>query len=204
MPADFTKSSSLPCDAPRLDQPPRGITMWQEPGGATVIRVRMFSLAAFGVLFLALFWIGLWSPYLLDVRGEVAVKFGHELKIARFDFPLRGFWLLLAPVGFIGGIYFAGWTIYRFFGKCEIRINAGEVRFFKGVGALGWTRRFFTNTTESVGMRVTGHRESGGEDKPICRLFVTMDNGRKIQFPSLETTQEKWLAFALKKLLDSP
>ena len=100
----------------------------------------------------------------------------------------------------VAGLWLVLFTFFYLFGRIEIRLDAGEGRFFKGIGPLGRVRRFDKKSVKSVGIYVTGHH-SGRHRTPIYNLLVEMNNGRKITFSHLGKKRETWLAFALNKIL---
>jgi len=197
------KNSSLaPNDELSLDHPPRGIKMEHTFDGIAVIKIRMFSIiAAFGLLFIALFWNGITSIFVCLNIGLTAAHFGWELPdfflfkdgAQSPDVPFWFLWLFLTPFIAIG-LHVIYLTVFHCFGRCEIRISASEGSVFNGFGPLGRTKHFSPQSVKSVGMRESRHVER-------YALTIEMNNGREIRLPDLGKMRETWLVFALGKIL---
>ena len=196
------RASAVPCDELHIDHPPRGIKMWRDFDGATVINVRMFSRGAFGALLTTLFWNGITSIFVGEAISLTVAKFGIDFKFLDGDWggsppPLWFFWSFLTPFIAIG-LYMVYWTVFHFWGRLEIRLRANEGSFFKGFGSLGRTQRFSSQSVKSMGMNKSSYEIN---DEPVYNLAIKMNNGRIIKFPQLGTMRETWLAFALEKIL---
>jgi len=209
MSTDYIKNiQSIPYEVPHIDQPPHGIRMEQTYDGTAIITVRMFSGWAFIVLFSALFWNGLLSVFVAALVVNTAANVGYPIQYP-FSFiqqgtgsssPLWLEWIIFTPF-IIAGMGLIYWTLFSFFGKCEIRYRAGEGNYYRGFTPFGRKQHFTPKIITSLGRRVVARDDDGD---PIWRFCVTMDNGREIMFPRLDPTQEDWLAFALEKILGLP
>ena len=193
--------SNVPRDELHMDTPPRGITMERTYDGTTVIKARIFSSSAFGILFFTLFWNAITSVFVAFAIAMTAAKFGYDLGFGGewegSPPPLWFFWLFLSP--FIGvGLFMIYLTLFKFLGKCVIHINAGEGSLFKGIGLLGGTQRFSPQSVKSVVIGETSYQVNG---HALSQLTIKMNNGREIKFPTLDIMHETWLAFALRKIL---
>ena len=210
MSTDYTKEpkptrrvSVVTRDELHIDHPPRGIKMWREDDGATVIKVRMFSRGAFGALLTTLFCNGITSIFVGEAISLTLAKFGIDFRFMNGKWeggsppPLWFLWLFLTPFIAIG-LYMVYWTAFHFCGRLEIRIRPNEGSFFKGFGSLGRTQRFSPQSVKSMGMNKSSYEIN---DKPVYNLAIKMNNGRIIKFPQLGTMRETWLAFALEKIL---
>ena len=204
---DYTKdtvnhASPVPCDELRLDHPPRGIKMERTHDGATVIKVRMFSLLAFGDLAAALFCNFIVSTFVCHAISVTAARFGYDAQLMSGDWndgskpPWWFLWLILTPFIVIGF-----WLIYRtvfsFFGKVEVLLGPGEGSVFKGFGRFGRTQRFFPQAVKSVDWN-QARIVFNNQNYP---LTIEMNNAREIKFPFLGKMRETWLDFALNKIL---
>jgi len=211
MSTDYTKAtprraSAVPRDEFQIDHPPRGIKLKQEYDGGTVIKIPLFSHVACGYLAFALIWNGF--VYLMggNTISAAVAKLGISVKIPCIipdgDGPPLWFILIFAVIG----LWLVFFSFFYLFGKCEIRLGAGEGSVFKGVGLFGRTQRFTQKFVKSVGICITGYHASrrSGYKAPIYNLVIEMDNGRKIIFSHLGKTREKWLALALEKILGLP
>ena len=202
MSTDYTKEpkptrrvSAVPRDELHIDHPPRGIKMKHEYDGATVIKMPLFSHVACVYLVFALLWNGfVWLMF---------SKLGIDVKLPCVLPDDDGLPLWFALIFVVAGLWWMFYTFYYLFGKCEIRLGAGEGSFFKGIGMIGRTQRFTPKTVKSVGICITGYH-SGRHRTPIYNLVIEMDNGRKIIFPHLGRTRETWIVFALEKILSLP
>jgi len=209
MTTDYTKNTSkktrrtaaVPNDELHIDHPPRGIKMEQAQDGATVIKVRMFSRSVFPMFFFALIWNAVISLFVAIAIGMTAAKLGYGMGFFTPEepndtwTPVLIIWGFLIPFIAIG-LFLIQKAAYGFLGRLEIRINTDEGSVFKGFGQLGRTQRFAPKSVKSIGMdKANEHEES------IDLLFIKMNNGRTIKFPSLNEMRETWLAFALRKLL---
>jgi|GEM_PF-6404394 len=201
--------SRAPHDELCLDHPPRGIRMDRAFDGTTVIRMRIFSASAFGLLGVALFWNGLTSIFVCFALALTAQKFGWD--IPAFSFftegkwdgsppPLWFLWLFLSPFIAIGlGMIYM--TVFQFFGRCAIHLGADEGRVFTGIGPFGRTQRFSPQSVKSVNAKQSTSTSSEGFTTITTKLVIEMNNGREIKFPRLGKMRETWLTFAFGKLL---
>jgi len=199
--------SRAPDDELRLDHPPRGIRMERAFDGTTVIRVRMFSSSAFGLLGVALFWNGLTSIFVCFAIALTAQKFGWNLPAFSFFTegewdgsppPLWFLWLFLSPFIAIG-LGMICMTVFQFFGRCVIHLDADEGRVFTGIGPFGRTQRFSPQSIKSADVKQS--IISTKRTTITTNLVIEMNNGREIKFPGLGKMRETWLTFALGKLL---
>jgi len=133
--------------------------------------------------------------------GMTAAKLGYGMGFFTPDEPNETWKPVLIIWGFLIpfiaiGLFLIQKVAFDFLGRLEIRINTGEGSVFRGFGPLGRTQRFAPKSVKAIGMdKANEHEES------IDLLFIKMNNGRTIKFPSLNEMRETWLAFALRKLL---
>ena len=200
MSTDYTKETPRSASAVlHMDHPPRGIKMWRDFDGATVIRARTFSSQAFFLLFLALVSLGGFSSNLTSLQNQIN---------SGLDSP-SAFWNTYCYLAVIAsGIFTICAVAYNFFGKCEIRVGSGNDSVFTGVGPVGKTRRFISQGVKSIDLPESLKPALQGAKKKRRKWtdFVTivMEDGTKIILPNLGDTRETWVAFALEKILGLP
>jgi hypothetical protein len=136
-----------------LAQPPRGIRMDEEPGGALKVSYRKISPV---VLFLLPFTL-VWGGFSLGgIYGSQIRKGQFNLHESLFGIPfLIGTIVLLYIISFL------------LFGKWVITLNEGAGTVFMGVGSLGWTRRFAYDRSTVVSLRLTNTRVNNVPQKGI-------------------------------------
>ena len=88
------------------------------------------------------------------------------------------------PVSVIGFVLIGG-IFFNLLGRCVIRLDAEEGSIFSGIGSLGITRRFSTQSLKIVGTEIT----------------VKSKKGRKIELSGYGKMRDVWLAFAIRKIL---
>jgi hypothetical protein len=207
MSTDYTKdtqanprrASAVPRDELHIDHPPRGIKMWRDFDGVTVIQARVFSSQAFFLLFLA--WVSFASSSLDFTNLQNRINSG-------FDSP-SAFWLMYCSLAVIASAIFTICALaYYFFGKCVIRVGAGDDSVFTGVGPVGKTRRFTSQSVKSIDLPESLKTPLNGAKKKrrkwTDRIKIVMDDKTKITLPELGASRETWLAFALEKILGLP
>ena len=187
-----------------LDHPPRGIRMERTFEGETIIKVRLFSLVAFPILFMALFWNSLTYFFAVSVIGKTSAKFGLGWDVTPSFFELNKdtdalwfLWVVLVPFVAIG-IFLFFFALSRFFGRCEIRLGTSDGSVRSSIGSVGKTQRFALRSIKSIEVRKV---VDDGDEKTPIRMIITMNNGREIKFPYLIKMHETWLVFALNKIL---
>ena len=188
-----------------LDHPPRGIRMERSLEGETIIKIRLFSLVAFPIFFMALFWNSLTYLFAVSVIAKTSEKFGWGWNISPSFFEVNKdtgslwfLWVVLVPFVAIG-IFLFFFALSRFFGRCEIRLGASEGSVRSSIGSVGKTQRFVFRSVKSIAVRKV---VDDGDEKTPIRMIITMNNGREIKFPYLIKVHETWLAFALNKLFN--
>jgi hypothetical protein len=124
-----------------LAQPPRGIRMEEEPGGALRICYRKISGAVLFLIPFTLFWGGLSMG---GIYGSQILKRQFSLTQSLFGIPFL-----------IGTIVLLSIISYLLFGKWVITLNEGAGTVFMGIGSLGWTRRFAYDRSTVVCLRVS-------------------------------------------------
>ena len=204
-PQGARRGPPVPRDELSLDYPPRGIRMEHAPDGGTIIRVRLLSAAAFPMLVFALFWNSITSIFVAIAIAQTAARFGYDIGFSSGKWegsppPLWFFWLFLTPFIAIG-LGTLSMALFSIFGRCEIRLGAGEGSVFKGIGPLGRTQHFSTQSVKSVDMGEASYRVN---NQSVYHLVIEMNNGREIKLPRLGKMRETWLTFALQKLLNRP
>ena len=189
-----------------LDHPPRGIRMEQTVDGGTAITVRMFGLISFVMLCATVMCIVFAFAFAGGIIAMIVEKCGWTMPDWLLFHsgsngnvvPALVLFLLLAL-----GIWLVWLTIFYFFGKCVIRLSYNEGSVFTGIGSLGRTRHF---SPKSVKLFMADPVYSTEHTENVVTSYliaIKMDNGHKIGLPDLyDRTQERWLLFALRKILD--
>jgi len=189
-----------------IDHPPRGIRMEQTLDGGIAIRVRMFGLISFVMFFATVLCIGAVLILAGGFRTMLAKKYGWTLPDG---LPLHsGIDANVIPTVFIFfflalGIWMVWLTVFYFFGQCVVRLSYNEGSVFTGIGSFGRTRRF---SPKSVKMFMANSVATSEHDEKVTtqyQLAIKTDDGHEIKFPMLyDRMQERWLLFALRKILD--
>jgi hypothetical protein len=137
-----------------LAQPPRGIRMEEEPGGALKISYKKISPVVFFLIPFTLFWGG----------GSMGGIYGSQILKGKFDLHLSLFGIPFL----IGTIVLFCIISYLLFGRWVITLNEGAGTVFMGVGSLGWTPRFAYDRSTVVSFRPTNIRYNNVPQKGIA------------------------------------
>lgn len=105
-------------------------------------------------------------------------------------------WIFLLP--FLGvGLGMAGAFVGSLFGKTEVRLGPRSASIFRGVGFLGWSRRFLPQDVISVRLVDRVRRGSDG-DESAREVVILTRSGREFSFGS--TLREDRLRFVASVL----
>ena len=147
-----------------LAQPPRGIRMEEEPGGALKICYKRISPVVLFLIPFTLLWGG----------GSMGGIYGSQIWKGKFDPHLSLFGIPFL----VGTIVLLCIISYLLFGKWEITLNGGAGTVFTGIGALGWTRRFSYDRSTVVSLRLTNIRYGSGYNS-VPQKAVSIRTGEK-------------------------
>lgn len=107
-------------------------------------------------------------------------------------------WLFLTPFLAIGAGMMAT-AVNAVCRRTELTVTPDQVLLFRGVGSLGWRRRFTIREAESIGLGVprTGNRNTSTQEQ----IQVALRDGRTIRFGAgLRPDRRVFLAAALRRL----
>lgn len=109
-------------------------------------------------------------------------------------------WIFLLP--FLGvGLGMAGAFVGCLYGKTEVRLGPRSVSIFRGVGFLGWSRRFLPKDVISVRLVDRVRRGSEGDDRAREVVILTR-SGREFSFgSSLREDRLRFVAGVLRQRL---
>jgi len=190
-----------------LNRPPKG-AWYRSDGGGTVIGATNRSLvAAFGLLFFALFWNGIVSVFVtFAISGTL-----HVLHVPLPDwFPapkMNGgdmglgmvlfLWLFLTP--FIAvGLFVLSMCLTSLFGCTEAKVENTRGTLFTGVGPVGWKRKFDASQVRDV--RIYEGRSNNGNN--TYSILIETREGKQLKVGSLLTNERRQFVLgALKRTL---
>jgi len=112
------------------------------------------------------------------------------------------FWLFLTPFIAIGLVFLVTF-LSCLAGKTELRLQAGEVNLFSGIGPLGFRKRFSSSEVKDVRIEDKRWRDSDGDSQRRSQIVVETDR-KPINFGSMLTPERRsFIAGALKRELVS-
>jgi hypothetical protein len=191
--------------------PPAG-AWYRGQGVATVIGATHRSLgSAAGLLFIALFWNGIVSVFVLLALAATIHNLGWTVP-TWFPAPrMNGggmgvgitifLWIFLTPFIAIG-LAMMGAFVSCLGGKTEVEVTGAETVIFTGMGALGWRRRFETSQAADVRIDDKRWRDSDGDNRRKTNIVIELKSGKVIRFGSMLTEERrKFVAGAVRKAL---
>jgi hypothetical protein len=200
--------------------PPAGVDLSCPPDGAWCRSDGLWRIigathrsagAAFGLLFMALFWNGIVSVFVLLAIAATLKNLGITVP-EWFPAPVMNgtpmtvgvtifLWIFLAPFILIGLAMLAGF-ISSLGGHTEVRFRSSEGKVFTGFGPLGWSRRFVPSAVRQV--RVAGESEglSDGRGRNKTSIIIETGEGKPLKFGSmLSEERREFVAAALRQEL---
>lgn len=188
--------------------PPKGCAI-SDDGVNTRITARNRSVGnAVGILFVAFFWNGIVSIFVLAaISGTINLVFGSvptwfpgpQPKMNGQVMSLGAvifLWVFLMPFIAIG-LHCIGNALTVLFGRCEVRVGAGNGIIFTGFGPIGWRRRFNPYTVKSVAIGQTTWKEDD-QAKPC----IVLNDGCKHRLGSVLTKDSQaWFVAVLREFL---
>ena len=189
-----------------LDHPPRGIKMERSLDGDTIIRIWLLSTATIKLLFSALFGNALLALVVWKLSN--APNFSGT---STGSDPMLWLMQIIIIVPIAGGAFTLLLALYKIFGRCVVRLGAGEGSIFSGIGPIGRTHRFSLQSVRTLGVRKSPSKywvkARGHRSEPIIwhfRLIIELDTGHEIKSSDLGEMRATWLALALGKILNRP
>jgi hypothetical protein len=208
--SDLTSGSVID-DTVDVSTPPAGAWRRSDMVG-TVIGASHRSIGtAIGALFIALFWNGIVSVFLVVVIASTLRHLGVHLP-HWFPAPdMNGspmslgmtlfLWLFLTP--FIAvGLLLLGTFLSSIAGRTEVKLDHKEGVVFSGVGPLGWRRRFDPETVKNVSVQDRSWRDSDGHRQNKIHIVLETRAGKEIKLGSmLSGPRRNFVAGALRQAL---
>lgn len=192
-----------------FENPPAG-TWYQQMGNSLVIGASHRSLgAAIGALAITLFWNGIVSVFVCCALSAT-LHLLHAPVPAWFPEPkMNGevmgvgmtlfLWLFLTPFMVIG-LAMLGAFLSALGGRTEVTLLSGQGTIFRGIGPLGWRRRFDPETVKDVRIEDKRWRDSDGDSRGSRQVVIKLHNGRKLCFGStLKEERLKFLAAGVRR-----
>lgn len=194
-----------------LTRPPQGV-WYQSNGVGTLVGATHRSVGgAVGALAISLFWNGIVSVFVLLALSSTL----HLLHVPVPDwFPapkMNGsgmgvgitifLWLFLTPFIVIG-LAMIGAFFSALGGRTEVLIHSSEGVLFRGIGSIGWKKRFNPQAVKDVRIDERQWRDSDGDRQRKTDIVMELHDGKLIKLgSSLTAERRKFLAAALRKAL---
>lgn len=200
-------------EVPSVDasRPPAG-AWFQRNGDGLVIGATHRAIGqALGMLFFALFWNGIVSVFVSLALVSTLHHLGLALpawlpapKGSVVPVPLTIFlWVFLTP--FIAvGLAVLAMLLSSLAGRTEIRIERGEGVLFRGVGPLGFRKRFSTSGIKDVRLENKSWQDSRGITRRRSQIVVDA-SPQPLNFGSMLTEKRReFVAGVLRQELIGP
>jgi hypothetical protein len=188
-----------------LSKPPAGCAV-SEWGQDVLVHATLRSLGGFvGMLFVALFWNGIVSVFVLialaglhhHLIGPLPAWFPAPQLNPPMGLGMTLFLcIFLIPFVTIGSLL-VGAMLLNLVGKVEVRIGISDADVRTGLGFLAWRRRFDPTCVRRVSIGSTSWETNGRPSE-----VVVIDADRTIKFGSLlAEDRREWLQAILTELL---
>lgn len=187
-----------------LSNPPRGCSLTESDDEIIATASLRSAAQGCGLLFMALFWNGITSIFVLiafagvytnavgplpawfPAPNDLNMTMGMSLFLCIFLIPF-----VAVGTGMIIGVLTTLW------GRVEVHIGQWEGRVRTGIGPFVWTRRFDPTTVQ----RVTNGLTSWSVNDRNLELIV-IESGNRVEFGSmLEPARREWLHTVARELL---
>lgn len=191
--------------------PPAGCLL-RETGLWTTVQVSARSVGGgCGLLFVALFWNGIVSVFVLIALGGTIYHIFGAIP-SWFPGPTSGsnvgsnmplgmvifLWIFLTPFIVIG-LVLIGSLLTTMFGSVQVRIRQNEGILFTGFGPFGWKRRFDASDVKSIRVGKTTWKEND-QSKPA--IVIEMNSSKNLRLGSiLRGDRRAWMTATLRQLL---
>jgi len=193
-----------------LSRPPEGTWLRREPDGLVLGVSNRSPGGAFGLLFFSLFWNGIVSVFVLLALSATLNHLGIAppswlpAAMSKSGNMPWGFivflWCFLIPFVAIGLLVF-GCFLNCLGGRVEIRLQNGHGVLFKGIGPVGFRKRF--EAAEVRDVRMEDRRWRDGDGDPRHSIHITIETATEsFQFGSMLNDQRRrFVVGALRKEL---
>lgn len=156
----FSELSSVVSDTAPVDfgNPPDHVKVELDPmdGSFTLTHHRFDKTALFLIPF-TMFWGG---GSLTGIYGSQIWKHAFDWKVSLFGLPFL-----------VGTIVLVSVCLYMVFGKTRVRLVMGKGSVFRGVGGIGWTRRFSYSTRTTVRVASASYVQKGST-RTVYRIDI--------------------------------
>ena len=190
-------------------QPPRGVT-YNATHNELDLKVSHRSIGgALVTLFLALFWNGIVSVFVVMALLATLVLAGisipewlpaPEMDVGSMGLGMTIFlWLFLTPFILIGLAILSAFFL-ALGGRTAVTVNGEAGRIFTGVGPIGTSKHFTRSEVVDVGIDTQHSRGSRGGTNSQTHIYLEQRSGKKIKFGStFSAERRKFVVAAVRR-----